>query len=201
MPSNSHTPASQARFKFAVPLVVAAVAVLSGIVYWGGGELSIAADSVRPSNTEAQARSGAPAFQAVSLSGRQISFPEDYRGQLVLLDFWATWCGPCRTEFPHLREAYGRFRDRGFEILGISLDASAGIRAASVRQFLRDNQARWEVVYDDASDIAGPYGVRAIPAMFLVDGDSGRIVATGDELRGGALLRTIEDALRAKSSR
>jgi thiol-disulfide isomerase/thioredoxin len=135
----------------------------------------------------------------VTLTGRRISFPEDYSGKLVLIDFWATWCPPCRVEFPRLREAYREFHPRGLEIVGVSLDAPRGISADTVRRFLKDNDAQWEIIYDGASQIAGAYRVVGIPAGFLVDGESGAIVAQGSQLRGEALVETIKQAMESMS--
>lgn len=138
----------------------------------------------------------APVFQAQTLSGRAVNFPDDYRGKIVLVDFWATWCGPCVAEYPHLVEAYAKYHDRGFEILGVSLDGSRGVAAANVTKFLQSKQAAWDVVYADAESIAGDYRVSAIPSAFLVDGNTGQIIAADDQTRGAKLLGTIEAALK-----
>jgi len=76
-----------------------------------------------------------PSFMARTIDGRTVRFPEDYRGKVVLLDFWATWCPACRAEMPNFVSAYADYRERGVEFLGISLDKLYGISASEVRTF------------------------------------------------------------------
>jgi thiol-disulfide isomerase/thioredoxin len=140
----------------------------------------------------------AAAFKAQTLSGQTIDFPADFKGRLVLLDFWATWCLPCRAQMPHLIEAHDQYRDRGVEIVGITLDGPQGIPAATVERFIRDQKLPWPQVYSNAAEIARAYGVSAIPAALLVDGDTGAILTSGDELRCPALIETIEARLKAR---
>lgn len=97
-----------------------------------------------------------------------------------------------------MREAYQRFRDRGLEVVGVSLDAVNRVPAATVERFVREHELPWEHVYADGPRIAAAWGVAAIPAAFLVDGDSGAILARGEELSGPALLRTIARKLDEK---
>ncbi|MDF2517231.1 MAG: hypothetical protein K0R59_2527 [Sphingobacterium sp.] len=109
----------------------------------------------------------------------------DYLGKHLLLDFWASWCGPCRAENPNLVKAYQKYHDKGFEILGISLDDAAR-KDAWVEAIKKDN-----LLWPQVSDLKGwdslaakIYGINAIPASFLLDPE-GRIIAR--DLRGDDL--------------
>lgn len=123
-----------------------------------------------------------PDFDVKDLAGAPLSVAK-FKGKAVLIDFWATWCGPCITELPAVLAAYSRYKDKGFEIIGISLDRDE----ATLKRFITDRKMTWPQYFDGQewrSPLAAKYGVNAIPATYLLDGE-GRIVAKN--LRGPAL--------------
>ena len=141
---------------------------------------------------------GQPAirFEAKTIDGKSVHFPDDYKGKVVMLDFWATWCKPCLNELPGLTRVYDEFASKGFTVLGISLDNEEG--AAGLPQFLKSKNITWPQICDGGSwqgGIVKQYGVHSIPSCWLIDGDTGRIVATTASLRGEALRGTVQHAL------
>jgi len=145
-----------------------------------------------PSSFDPRLKVGAQpfAFAAKDLGGATVS-PAKYKGRVVLLDFWATWCGPCVGEMPNVKAVYDKYHAQGFDIVGISLDQDRG----ALDSFLKTQNIRWTQVYDGKgwkNDIANQYGVQAIPFALLV-GRDGKIAAVN--VRGDALEPAVRAAL------
>ena len=107
----------------------------------------------------------APDFTLSTPSGASLSLAE-LRGKVVLLNFWATWCVPCRKEMPAIEALYQRYKDRGLEVVAISLDKVA---AAPVEAFVKEAGVTYRVALDPTWATARAYGVRGLPATFLLD--------------------------------
>ena len=153
---------------------------------------------------------GKPAadFEGTDADGKPVRL-SDYKGKVVLIDFWASWAPPCVAEFAQLRELYHAYRDRGFVVIGVNLDSLGqdlnGKKPdpkevlSTVRWFLLHHRAAWpEILGESAEAAAKAYSVAAVPATILV-GRDGNI--THVELDGKSLSKAVENSVKGRRRR
>jgi thiol-disulfide isomerase/thioredoxin len=139
---------------------------------------------------------GAPDFSATDIDGRAWSLTQ-LRGQYVLLDFWATWCGPCRAEIPRLVELSKRYPPERLRILGVSLDRGPSVAPEALRTWSTEHGMTWPQIYDGAAwdgALVTQYRIPAIPFPVLI-APNGAVLAAGEGARGDALGRTLAAVL------
>ena len=119
------------------------------------------------SSAAASAPSGlAPDFTLKSRDGSNIKLSE-LRGQVVMVNFWASWCGPCRQEMPLLEQLYQRYQPMGFTLLGVNVEEDS----AAANKVLKEIPVSFPILYDNQNSVSENYQVRAMPSTFLIDRD------------------------------
>lgn len=153
-------------------IVMGFVALVVMVVYLTKSNL-IGVDAATASVLPAESATGgstdqgkvAPDFALKSTEGKMVKL-SDYRGKVVILDFWATWCPPCRAEIPDFVSLYSQYRDKGFQMLGISLD-EGGLK--DVVPFMKDHAMNYPVVLGTQDVVSAYGGIRGIPTTFVID--------------------------------
>lgn len=129
-------------------------------------------------------------FKQNDVNGKPVSL-KSFRGKYVLVDFWASWCGPCRAENPNILKAYNAYKEKGFTVIGISLDNNA----ANWKKAILDNKMPWTQLSDLKgwkNEVSTYYGIYAIPSNLLID-PSGKIIAR--DIRGAMLENKLKQLL------
>jgi thiol-disulfide isomerase/thioredoxin len=126
-----------------------------------------------------------------TIDGKDLNLAR-FKGKVLLVDFWATWCPPCRAEVGPLVTVYNKYKDKGFEIVGISFDKER----ADLDKFVQENKMEWPHYFDGKhweNEVGPTYGIQSIPTMYLLDGE-GKVITT--ELRDGKLEKELEKILK-----
>jgi peroxiredoxin len=153
-------------------IIIAVVAVVVGAVYLNksneSGPTSASAATL-PAESPAAETPGdktiAPDFTLTSTDGKQIKL-SDFRGKVVVVDFWATWCPPCKAEIPDFIKLYSQYKSDGFQMLGVSLD-QGGLK--DVIPFMKDHGMNYPVVLGTEEVVSAYGGIRGIPTTFVID--------------------------------
>ncbi|KAF1079683.1 MAG: hypothetical protein GQF41_3998 [Candidatus Rifleibacterium amylolyticum] len=126
-----------------------------------------------------------------TIDGKDLNLAR-FKGKVLLVDFWATWCPPCRAEVGPLVSVYNKYKDKGFEIVGISFDKER----ADFDAFVKENKMDWPHYFDGKhweNEVGPTYGIQSIPTMYLLDGE-GKVIST--DLRDGKLEKELEKILK-----
>ena len=135
-----------------------------------------------------------PDFSATDLDGKPISL-QQYRGKVILLDFWGIWCGFCLAEMPNVKRVYDTYKDQGFDIIGVNLDTDE----TRLRNYLKENDIQWRQIFSGQkwkSPLVQQYHIRSIPAPCLIARD-GTLISS--EARGVKLEQLVVEALKDKT--
>ena len=131
------------------------------------------AKSFRLESSGVEVAEHVPAYSATNLAGELVSL-SDYEGKVVLVNVWATWCGPCRVEMPSIQASYDRFKDQGFVVLAVSIDTGPNYRE-KVLAFVEEHELSFPVLLDPESRIMRTLRTVGVPETFVLDRE-GRIV-------------------------
>lgn len=128
--------------------------------------LTLCAFCIQTQVVAATVGGNAPDFTLKSNSGDNLKLSE-HAGDVVMINFWATWCGPCRQEMPALEQLYQKYKDLGFVILGVNIDEDSG----KTEDFLAKRPVSFPVLYDHTKQVSDLYKVVAMPTTYLIDRD------------------------------
>jgi len=157
---------------------------------WSLALALLLATSVGSTQASVQLASNAPDFTLRSANGANLRLQEQ-RGQVVLLNFWATWCGPCRQELPHLNRIYDKYRSAGFVLLGVNIDDDPRLATELASKL----GLKFPVLLDGDKKVSRIYDMSAMPATLMIDRD-GRVRHIHRGYRDG-VEKTYEEQVRA----
>ncbi len=152
--------------------------------------LTLAACAPEPETVDA------PDFTLKAMTGEDITLSK-YRGKVVLLDFWATWCGPCMLSIPELVRVQEKYKDKGLVVLGVSMDTLSQADDGQIQKFMRTFGINYPVMRDDGTVSSAYYGdsPAAIPTMHIIN-QEGKIIVTIPGFSPGAVPKIIEELFK-----
>ncbi len=175
--------------------LIAVLVMFSALVVQTGCSGDDAGDSGRggKSNRTSGDEGDAPNFKLKSLDGEMVEL-KSLRGKIVVIDFWATWCPPCRITLPLMNKIYEKTRGKDVEVFGISTDR---ISSEKVKEFVKKNKISMPILHDRNGTVSRKYGIRGIPAMFIIDqqGDIYDRRVGADQLLDKKVLKKIDQLL------
>jgi len=118
-------------------------------------------------------------FPDLTSFGLEGKLPADLKGKVVLLDFWASWCGPCKESFPVMEELHKKYADKGLVILAVNVDETA----EAMKDFLKDHAATFTIVHDATKKLVGTASISSMPSSFVL-GTDGKVVAVHKGFHG-----------------
>lgn len=142
-----------------------------------GAALAAAGIGLCPCASAVGAGEPAPSFALPTAAGETVAL-DKLKGRVVYVDFWASWCGPCRHSFPWMNEMQQKYGARGFTVIGINVDK----RRADAERFLRDTPAAFTIVFDEAGKTPAAFAVKGMPTSYLIDVD-GKVVTVESGFR------------------
>jgi thiol-disulfide isomerase/thioredoxin len=114
--------------------------------------------------TPALAVTPAPAFKLDSMAGKQVSL-DQYKGQVIMINFWASWCGPCRTEMPILEKLHAKYKPMGFTMIGVNVEPDSSLAA----NWLKSTPVTFPILFDTKSEVSKLYAVAGMPSTVIID--------------------------------
>ena len=106
----------------------------------------------------------APAFRLDSMAGKPVSL-DQYKGQVVMINFWASWCGPCRTEMPILEKLHAKYKPMGFTMIGVNVEPDSSLAA----NWLKSTPVTFPILFDTKSEVSKLYSVASMPSTVIID--------------------------------
>ena len=151
-------------------LILLVILLLVVPIFAGCGTSSSSTNNNSSNNSSSSSthpdRQKAPDFSWQTQDGKIVHL-SDLKGEVVLLDFWATWCGPCRMTIPHVEALYNKYKDKGVKVIGVNLDKASGRNA--VTEFIKKEGITYLVISDASGTVANSYGATSIPRFFFID--------------------------------